>query len=55
MKKTKFKKLTLNRETLTELDRLDLVHVDGGATLRCELSGQNTCATCSPTCTSNLC
>ena len=55
MKKRELKKLALHRETLAELDRLDLVHVDGGVTLRCEFSGRNTCATCSPTCTTNLC
>lgn len=57
MKKTKLKKLTLNRETLIELDRLDLRQAGGGPTgpRVCQFSGYNTCNTCQATCTTNLC
>jgi hypothetical protein len=56
MKKKSIKKLALNRETLAELDGMDLGQAAGGATRLCtELSCVNTCASCSPTCTSRLC
>jgi hypothetical protein len=57
VKKIKRKKLTLNRETLTELDRLDLRRADGGVTgpRACPFSGYNTCGTCQATCTTNFC
>lgn len=57
VKKTKLKKLTLNRETLTELDRLDLHRAGGGYTgpRACQFSGYNTCQTCQATCTTNYC
>jgi hypothetical protein len=56
MKKKPLSKLVLNRETLVELDRMDLGQAAGGATTICsELSCVNTCASCSPTCTSRLC
>ena len=59
MKKT-MKKLVLCRETLRELDRLDLPQAAGGATVTCrpaicDFSGRNTCTTCQLTCTTNLC
>lgn len=51
------KKLTLNRETLRELDRLHLEEAAGGtgdtATFCC--SGRPTCASCVLTCGSRLC
>jgi len=53
MKKT-VKKLVLNRETLTNLEE-NLGEVAGGATLRCQYSGYQTCATCMATCGTNLC
>lgn len=54
------KKLVLCRETLRELDRLDLPQAAGGATVTCrpavcDFSGRNTCTTCQLTCTTNLC
>jgi hypothetical protein len=50
------KKMTLNRETLRELDQTEAMNVAGAAiTIRCPYSGQNTCATCVGTCTSNYC
>jgi hypothetical protein len=55
MKKKELKKLALHRETLTDLDRLDLHQVAGGITLRCTYSGYNTCNTCQATCTTNYC
>ena len=49
MKKT-LKKLTLNRETLLSLDRLNLERAAGGASTDCTYtnccSGYNTCGTC---------
>ena len=54
MKKKDKKKLTLNRETLVSLEE-NLPLVAGGATLRCEYSGYQTCATCGQTCGTNLC
>jgi hypothetical protein len=54
-KELKTKRLVLCRETLVELDRLDLRQVDGGATALCEWSGRATCGTCVQTCTTNLC
>lgn len=60
MKKTRLRKLVLHRETLRELDRFDLQHVEGGATQTCrpdfcDFSGRNTCTTCQLTCTTNYC
>ncbi len=58
MRKKIVKKLVLSRETLVGLDRNDLGQAAGGATRLCsELGscGLNTCASCSPTCTSRLC
>lgn len=56
MKKNPLRKLVLNRETLVELDRVDIGKAAGGATYFCtEVSCMNTCASCSPTCTSRLC
>lgn len=55
MKKKDLKKLTLHRETLAELDRLNLVNVEGGATTLCQYSGYRTCTTCQATCTTNYC
>ncbi len=60
MKLKKPKKLQLNRETLTQLDQLDLQRVAGGATATCPdvcyfSNGRNTCTTCNLTCTTNLC
>ena len=54
MKKKEKKKLTLNRETLVSLEE-NLQQAAGGATLRCEWSGYQTCATCGGTCGTNLC
>lgn len=51
----KSKKLTLNRETLTQLERPDLEQVAGGATLRTCYSGYRTCGTCELTCGTNEC
>jgi hypothetical protein len=63
--KRKPKKLSLNRETLAELDRSDIKYVAGGnvsnvatCTQRpdvCDFSGRATCTTCQLTCTTNLC
>ncbi len=65
--KSKTKKLTLHRETLTELDRTQLDPAAGGATGRytcisftcypgiCDYSGRRTCFTCEMTCTTNYC
>jgi natural product precursor len=53
--KKKIKKLTLNRETLLELDRPELRQAVGGYTLHCQYSGYNTCNTCEATCTTNFC
>lgn len=58
MKKKVIKKLVLNRETLIELDRNDLWPAGGFARTQppiCQASGRNTCTTCGPTCTTNLC
>jgi hypothetical protein len=53
------KRLTLNRETLVELDRSDLRPAVGvsGRTCPpiCDFSNRNTCTTCQLTCTSNTC
>ena len=55
-KKNPLRKLVLNRETLVELDRMNLEHAAGGAPTRfCPYSGYNTCGTCEATCTTNLC
>ena len=53
----KIKKLTLNRETLLELDWPDLGLAVGGVTLKaCTFSGGiATCATCGGACQTNLC
>ena len=53
MKKT-VKKLVLNRETLVDLEE-NLRQVAGGYTARCQYSGDGTCLTCAPTCTTNYC
>jgi hypothetical protein len=64
--KKRSKKLALHRETLAELDRLNLKEAAGGATLNtcpsytcypvnCDFSNRNTCTTCQLTCTTNLC
>ncbi|HSS49570.1 MAG TPA: hypothetical protein VLX28_11560 [Thermoanaerobaculia bacterium] len=63
--KRKPKRLSLNRETLTDLDRPEMMkHVVGGVsnvascTCRpnvCDFSGRNTCTTCQLTCTTNFC
>jgi hypothetical protein len=64
--KKQMKKLALHRETLAELDRLNLLTAVGGATLNtcpsytcypanCDFSGRNTCTTCQLTCTTNFC
>ncbi len=53
--KKKIKKLTLNRETLVQLDQGDLQGVAGGYTPRCQYSGQQTCNTCEGVCTTNYC
>ncbi|HJX26611.1 MAG TPA: class I lanthipeptide [Thermoanaerobaculia bacterium] len=55
MKVKTTKKLQLNRETLIQLEQAELRQVAGGATLRCEYSGYQTCATCGQTCGTNLC
>lgn len=55
MKKKLTKKLSLHRETLTQLEQPELQLAAGGATLRCEYSGYQTCATCGQTCGTNLC
>lgn len=59
MKRKTVKKLVLNRETLIELDRSALAPVAAGYTYTacpyCPYSGENTCATCQATCTSNYC
>jgi len=56
MKKKPLSKLVLNRETLVELDRMDLGQAAGGVTRFCtDLSCQQTCTSCSPTCTTRLC
>jgi hypothetical protein len=63
------KRLTLNRETLVELDRSELQPVNGATTAystcygcasftcrpACEFSNRNTCTTCQMTCTTNFC
>jgi hypothetical protein len=54
MKKNQ-KKLVLNRETLTKLDKTDLQEVAGGYTPRCQYSGYATCNTCESVCTTNYC
>jgi len=47
VKKTKSKKLVLNRETLALLEEPNLQLAAGGVTLRtCETSPQATCTTC---------
>jgi hypothetical protein len=59
--KKKVKKLALSRETLADLDKLDLRQAAGGAITQtcrpvpCEWSGQRTCTTCQLTCTTNYC
>ncbi len=64
--KKQMKKLALHRETLADLDRLNLKDAVGGATLNtcpsytcypqnCDYSGRNTCTTCQLTCNTNLC
>ena len=63
--KRKPKKLSLNRETLAELDKAEMTFVAGGnvsntptCTQRpnvCDFSGRATCTTCQLTCTTNLC
>ncbi len=62
--KRKPKKLSLNRETLTDLDNNVIRHVVGGVsnvascTCRpnnCDFSGRATCTTCQLTCTTNFC
>lgn len=56
--KKRAKRLTLNRETVLGLE---LQRTSGGGPVRtgypfpCPYSGQNTCATCEMTCTSNYC
>jgi len=55
--KRKSKKLTLSRETVLTLE---LQQTLGGGTrtvypFPCPYSGENTCATCQGTCTSNYC
>jgi hypothetical protein len=51
--KKQMKKLALSRETLAGLEN-NLAQVAGGITTACP-SGRNTCTTCTPTCTTNLC
>jgi natural product precursor len=63
--KRKPKKLSLNRETLADLDRSEIRQVVGGnvsnvatCTQRpnvCDFSGRATCTTCQLTCTTNQC
>jgi len=53
--KKKSKKLTLNRETLTQLDQDNLQQAAGAATARTCYSGYRTCATCELTCGTNEC
>lgn len=56
MKKKDIKKLSLHRETLTQLENTDLQAVAGGYTARCQYSnGQATCTTCEGVCTTNYC
>ncbi len=47
-------KLTLNRETLRNLEQLDLAAVEGGATASACLTSCNTCNTRN-TCTTRYC
>jgi hypothetical protein len=68
MRKTR-KRLTLNRETLVELDRSELQPANGATgpystcygcasftcMPRCQDSNRNTCTTCQMTCTTNFC
>jgi hypothetical protein len=55
------KKLVLSRETLVDLDRMELPRALGGAVSQtcrpnfCDFSGRNTCTTCQLTCTTNFC
>jgi hypothetical protein len=63
------KRLTLNRETLVELDRTELRPANGATGVAsgcygcpsatcmppCEYSHRNTCTTCQATCTTNFC
>ncbi|MEP7011953.1 MAG: hypothetical protein ABJC13_16635 [Acidobacteriota bacterium] len=64
--RSKAKKLVLHRETLSDLDRAQLVHVAGASNQyncpsftcypeNCQYSGYNTCFTCADTCTTNYC
>jgi hypothetical protein len=55
--KNRVKKLTLNRETLADLELRQTAAgaVRTGYPFPCPYSGQNTCATCQFTCTSNYC
>lgn len=66
--KKNFKKLSLHRETLAELDRPELGRVEGGTGYtnytcpsftcypdNCWYSGRATCTTCEMTCTTNYC
>ena len=56
MKKKLVRKLVLNRETLVELDRVDIGQAAGGVVTRfCPYSGYATCGTCQATCTTNYC
>lgn len=63
--KRKPKKLSLNRETLADLDKNEIRQVVGGGVSNvatctvqpnhCDFSGRATCTTCQLTCTTNLC
>jgi hypothetical protein len=63
LKKRKLKRLVLHRETLVELDRLELRQVGGAwytdvyhsCPEACQWSGRRTCTTCELTCTTNFC
>jgi len=55
VKKKTTKKLSLNRETLTQLEEPVLERVAGGYTERCTYSGYWTCGTCESVCTTNYC
>ena len=56
--KKRAKKLTLSRETVSTLELPQAVGGGGARTVYpfpCPYSGENTCATCQGTCTSNYC
>jgi hypothetical protein len=56
--KKRAKKLTLSRETVSTLELQPAVGGGGARTVYpfpCPYSGENTCATCQGTCTSNYC